>query len=170
MDGLIVYALLLKKIKAAGTGIADIRKEDGYIVFVMQDGTEFRIEDSTKDIIAVDIDDNNYIVVTYEDGTTTMSDNPIPYPSVMTGATEQADGESGLVPKPTSGGIRYFNSKGDWDDTPRTALEAVSSKVDDIGEVVPTDDIPNGSTLTSDGWAVATEEEVADEFAQWLEV
>lgn len=166
---IITYGLLIRKIKAAGTGIADIRKENGYIVFVMQDGTEFKIEDSTKDIIGVDIDEDNYIVVTYEDGTSTTSDKPIPYPSVMTGATEQENGSAGLVPAPESGEVRYLNSSGVWDDTPRTALEAVSSKVDDIGEVVPTDDIPDGSTLTSGGWAVATDKEIADEFAQWLE-
>ena len=176
MDGLIVYALLIKKIKSAGTGIADIKKENGYIVFVMQDGTEFKIEDSTKDIIDVDIDAENYIVVTYEDGTHTKSDNPIPYPSEMTGATEQADGKSGLVPKPTSGDIRYLNSSGEWDDTPRTALEALSGRVrelseqiDALNETVPTEDIPEGSTLTSDGWAASTNKEVEDEFAKWME-
>lgn len=77
MTALEVYAILKKKIESAATGIVDIYKEDGYIVFVMEDGTKFRIEDSTKDIIDIDIDDENYIIVTYEDGATTKSDNPI---------------------------------------------------------------------------------------------
>ena len=176
MDGLIVYALLINKIKSAGTGIAEIKKENGYIVFVMSDGREFKVQDSTKDIIAVDIDEDNYIVVTYEDKTKTKSDKPIPYPSVMTGATEQTDGKSGLVPKPSSGDIRYLNSSGEWDDTPRTALEALSGKarelseqIDTLNDTVPTEDIPEGSTLTSDGWAASTDKEVEDEFAKWME-
>lgn len=83
MTAIEVYAVLKRKIEAAATGIVDIRKEDGYIVFEMEDGTEFRIEDSTKDIIDITIDEDNYIVVTYEDDTTTKSDTPIPYPDLV---------------------------------------------------------------------------------------
>ena len=164
---LITYALLIKKIKAAGTGIADIKKEDGYIVFVMQDGTEFKIEDSTKDIIAVDIDEDNYIVVTYEDGTTTKSDKPIPYPSEMVGATTSKAGESGLVPAPSKGGMRYLNSHGQWDSTVGTRLGNLEDAVAMLSSTVPTAGIPDHSTLTSDGWAVSTEQEIADLFAEW---
>ena len=89
---IVTYGLLISKIKSAGTGIADITKRDGYIIFTMDDGREFRIKDDTKDIIDVDIDNENYIVVTYEDGTSTKSDTPIPYPPDMTGATEEEDG------------------------------------------------------------------------------
>lgn len=163
----ITYAILKKKIEAAATGIVDIRKEDGYIVFVMQDGTEFRIEDSTKDIIAVDIDEDNYIVVTYEDETTTKSDKPIPYPSEMVGATTSKAGESGLVPAPSKGGIRYLNSHGQWDSTVGTRLSNLEDRVDILSSVVPVQGIPNGATLTSDGWSVTNDEEVADEFAKW---
>lgn len=155
----VTYAILKKKIQAAGTGIDDIHKDGSYIVFVMADGTEFRIEDVNKDIISVDIVDN-YIVVTYEDGSTTTSDSPLPQPVLMTGATEEKDGTAGYIPAPPKGGIRYFTSQGGWDDT-------VGERLTDLEDAVPVDNIPNGSTLTSDGWAVATEEEVAEEFEQW---
>lgn len=169
MDGTIVYALLKKKIESAATGIVDIYKEDGYIVFVMKDGTEFRIEDSTKDIIDVDIDNERYIVVTYEDQTTTKSDSPIPYPDVMEGATTSKAGKEGLVPKPTKGGIRYLNSQGNWDETPNTRLDSVEEQVVMLSSVVPVAGIPDGATLTADGWAVTTDSEVEDEFAKWME-
>ena len=173
---LITYGLLINKIKSAGTGIAEIKKENGYIVFVMSDGREFKVQDSTKDIIAVDIDEDNYIVVTYEDKTTTKSDKPIPYPSVMTGATEEEDGTKGLIPAPLKGSKRYLNSSGGWDDEPLTALASLSGRVSKLSEqidalnaTVPTKDIPEGSTLTSDGWAASTNEEVENEFAKWME-
>ena len=164
---LITYALLIKKIKAAGTGIADIKKEGGYIVFVMQDGTEFPIEDSTKDIIAVEIDEDNYIVVTYEDGTKTKSDKPIPYPDVMTGATTSKAGTSGLVPAPSKGNVRYLNSHGQWDSTVGTRLGNLEDTVALLSSTVPTAGIPNNATLTEGGWVVADEQEIADEFEQW---
>ena len=162
-----VYAILKKKIEAAATGIVDIRKEDGYIVFEMEDGTEFRIEDSTKDIIDITIDEDNYIVVTYEDDTTTKSDTPIPYPDVMTGATTSKAGTSGLVPAPSKGNVRYLNSHGQWDSTVGTRLSNLEDRVDILSSVVPVQGIPNGATLTADGWAVTDDEEVADEFAKW---
>ena len=164
---LITYGALVNKIKTASTGIADIKKEDGYIVFVMGDGTEFRIEDSTKDIIAVDIDNENYIVVTYEDETTTKSDNPIPYPSEMVGATTSKVGESGLVPAPSKGSLRYLNSHGQWDSTVETRLGNLEDTVALLSSTVPTAGIPDNATLTEGGWVVADEQEVADEFAQW---
>ena len=163
----ITYALLKKKIESAATGITDIHKEDGYIVFVMADGSEFRIEDSTKDIIDVDIDDERYIVVTYEDQTTTKSDTPIPYPDEMTGATTTEAGTSGLVPVPSKGDIRYLNSKGEWDSTVGTRLGNLEDTVALLSSTVPTAGIPNNATLTEGGWVVADEQEVADEFAQW---
>lgn len=166
---LITYGSLLRKIKTAATGIADIYKDGDYIVFVMADGSKFRIEDSTKDIIDLDFDEDNYIVVTYTDGTTTKSDNPLPLPDVMTGATEEEDGTKGLVPAPTSGTKRYFNSSGGWDDEPITAVKGVSDRVEKLEDAIPTDDIPEGSTLTADGWAVTTDKEVEDEFAKWME-
>lgn len=166
---IVTYGLLISKIKSAGTGIADIKKENGYIVFVMSDGREFRIKDDTKDIIDVDIDNENYIVVTYVDGTSTKSNTPIPYPPDMTGATEEEDGTKGLVPAPTRGTKRYFNSNGEWDDEPITAVKGVSDRVEKIEDAIPTDDIPEGSTLTADGWAVTTESEVTEEFAKWME-
>lgn len=167
MDGLIVYALLKKKIESAATGIADIYKEDGYIVFVMADGSEFRIEDSTKDIIDVDIDEDNYIVLTYEDETTTKSDAPIPYPDEMTGATTTEAGTSGLVPAPSKGDTRYLNSKGEWDSTVGKRLSDLEKQVTELSNTVPTVEIPDHSTLTSDGWAVSTDQEIADLFEQW---
>lgn len=160
MNAIEVYAILKKKIESAATGIVDIRKEDGYIIFEMDDGTEFRIEDSTKDIIDITVDANKYIVVTYEDGTSTTSDEPIPYPSQMTGATSSEDGTGGLVPAPTSGDVKYLNSRGVWDDSLPNQVAMLSS-------VVPTSGIPTGATLTEDGWVVTTEEEVAEEFAKW---
>lgn len=154
------YAILNRRIKTAATGIADIHRDGEYIVFVMGDGTEYRVEDATKDIIDVAINNDNYIVITYIDGTTTTSDNPIPMPPVMTGATSLLDGESGLVPKPLGGEVGYLNSRGEWDSN-------LTEKVSDLENVVPTDNIPEGSTLTSDGWSVTDDEEVAAEFAQW---
>lgn len=159
---IVTYALLKKKIETAATGIADIYKDGDELVFVMADGSEFRVEDATKDIIDVAIDQDNYIVITYVDGTTTVSDNPIPYPDVMTGATSLLDGEAGLVPKPLSGDIGYLNSRGEWD-------SSITEKVESLEETVPTDDIPEGATLTADGWSVTTDAEVAAEFAQWEE-
>lgn len=169
MNEIQVYALLKHKIEAAATGIVDIYKEDGYIVFVMDDGTEFRVEDATKDIIDLDIDEDNYIVVTYEDDTTTKSDTPIPYPDVMTGATTSKAGTSGLVPAPSKGNVRYLNSHGQWDSTVGTRLSDLEDRVDMLSSVVPVQGIPNGATLTSDGWSVTDDEEVADEFAKWGE-
>ena len=155
-----VYAILKKKIETAATGIADIYKDGDYLVFVMADGSEFRVEDATKDIIGVDIDQNNYIVITYVDGTTTTSDSPIPYPDVMTGATSLLDGAAGLVPAPQSGEVAYLNSRGEWDSD-------ITEKIASLDDAVPTDDIPNGATLTADGWSVTNDNEVAAEFAQW---
>jgi len=157
---LITYGILIKKIKASETGIVDIRKEDGYIVFEMADGTEFRIEDATKDIINIDVNAENYIVVTYEDGSTTTSDHPIPTSVVMTGATSSADGTSGYVPTPTRGKVKYLNSRGEWDsDLPDTVAS--------LSSVVPTTEIPEGATLTSEGWSITDDNEVATEFEKW---
>ena len=169
MNAIEVYAILKKKIESAATGIVDIYKEDGYIVFVMDDGTEFRVEDATKDIIDLDIDEDNYIVVTYEDGSTTKSDSPIPQAEEMTGATPSKDGAKGLVPAPSKGDTRYLNSKGEWDDSIVQNINNVSQQVDILSSVVPTAGIPTGATLTEDGWVVTTDEEVEDEFAKWLE-
>lgn len=157
---LILYGLLNKRIKTAATGISDIYKDGNEIVFVMADGAEFRVEDVTKDIIDVDIDSNNYIVITYEDGDTTRSDKPIPIPVVMTGATSLTDGTSGLVPAPSKGSVGYLNSRGEWDAT-------LTQTVEDLATVVPTDTIPTGATLTEDGWVVSSDSEIADEFAKW---
>ena len=157
---IITIGYLLKKIQTAASGIVDIKKENGYIVFVMADGTEFRIEDATKDIIDLDINGQNYIVVTYEDGTTTTSDHPLPNAVVMTGATSSTDGTSGYVPVPTSGKVKILNSRGEWDSTLPDAVASLSS-------VVPTTEIPEGATLTSEGWSLTDDEEIAEEFAKW---
>ena len=157
---LITYAILNKKIKTAATGISDIYKDGDEIVFVMADGSEFRIADETKDIIDVDIDDDRYIVITYVDGSTTKSDEPIPYPLTMTGSTQTVDGISGLVPTPTKGDIGYLNNRGEWD-------KNIAQSVENLENAVPTDDIPDGATLAADGWKITTDEEVADEFAKW---
>lgn len=162
MNATEVYAILKKKIEAAATGIVDIYKEDGYIVFVMDDGTEFRVEDATKDIIDLDIDEDNYIVVTYEDGSTTKSDSPIPQAGEMTGATSSKDGTKGLVPAPTKGDVKYLNSRGQWDDS-------ITKQVAMLSSVVPTAGIPTGATLTEDGWVVTNDQEIEDEFEKWLE-
>lgn len=164
---IITIGYLLHKIKSAATGIADIKKEGDYIVFVMADGSEFRIEDSTKDIIGVDFDEDNYIVVTYTDGTTTKSDNPLPLPDVMTGATTSKAGKEGLVPKPTKGDVRYLNSQGRWDSTVNERFDDLNDRIDILSSVVPVASIPDGATLTADGWAVTDDQEVADEFALW---
>ena len=167
MTALEVYAILKKKIETASTGIADIRRDGEYIVFEMADGTEFRIEDETKDIIDVDINDENYIVITYIDGSTTTSDKPIPQQPVMTGATEQTDGTKGLVPAPAKGDLGYLNNRGEWDASVATDISNLKTKVDDLDNVVPTQTIPDGATLTSDGWAATDDTEIADEFAKW---
>ena len=164
---LITYGALIKRIKSAATGIADIHKDGDYIVFVMADGSEFRIEDSTKDIIGVDFDEDNYIVVTYTDGTTTKSDNPLPLPEVMTGATTSKAGEAGLVPAPSKGNLRYLNSHGQWDSTVGTRLTDLEDQVALLSSTVPTSGIPDGATLTADGWIITDDQEVADEFALW---
>lgn len=160
MTALEVYAILKKKIETAATGIADIYKEGDYLIFVMADGSKFRVEDATKDIIGVSIDENNYIVITYVDGTTTTSDDPIPQPNIMQGATSLLDGEAGLVPKPLSGDIGYLNSRGEWD-------TSLTEKVETLEETIPTDDIPEGATLTADGWTITNDNEVSNEFAKW---
>ena len=160
MTAIQVYAILKHKIETAATGISDIYKDGDYLVFVMADGSEFRVEDATKDIIGVSIDENNYIVITYVDGTTTTSDSPIPYPDVMQGATSLLDGEAGLVPKPLSGDIAYLNSRGEWD-------SSIAEKVESLDEAVPTDNIPEGATLTADGWTITNDNEVSNEFAKW---
>lgn len=124
--------------------------------------TTMRVNDGVagKGIIGVSIDENNYIVITYVDGTTTTSDNPIPQPDIMQGATSLLDGEAGLVPKPLSGDIGYLNSRGEWD-------SSISEKVETLEETIPTDDIPEGATLTADGWTITNDNEVSNEFAKW---
>ena len=157
---IITAGFLLNKIKSAATGIDNIYKEDGYIVFVMEDGREFRVEDEKgKEVTDIDVV-NGYIKITYDDGSTITSLNPIPYPDVMTGATALADGTSGLTPVPIKGDKRYLASDGTWDDT-------LIRQVDKINDAIPTDNIPEGATLTADGWSVTTDEEVANEFEQW---
>ena len=79
-----VYAILRRKIDTSATGVKDIYKDGSDIVFVMGDGSEIRMEDATQDIIDVAIDEDGYIVITYQDGTTTKSDEPIPNPEEIT--------------------------------------------------------------------------------------
>lgn len=161
MNEIQVYALLNKKIKSAASGISNITKKDGYIIFVMSDGTEFKIEDSEgKQITSIDLDDDNYIVISYDDKTETKSENPIPTYEEFDGATKSKAGTMGLVPRPSKGDTRYLNSKGEWDGT-------VISRLDALENTVPVEDIPENSTLTSDGWVSATEDEVNKEFAKW---
>lgn len=47
--------------------------------------------------------------------------------SVMSGATIDADGESGLVPSPTKGAQRWLDSTGAWTTPPNTTYGAASS-------------------------------------------
>ena len=47
--------------------------------------------------------------------------------SVMSGATIDADGESGLVPSPTKGSQRWLDSTGAWTTPPNTTYGAASS-------------------------------------------
>lgn len=171
---LITYAILNHKIKTAATGIEDIYKDGDYIVFVMGDGSKFRIEDTTKDIIDIDFDEENYIIITYVDGTTTKSDNPIPLPNVMEGATDSKAGKEGLVPAPSTGSLRYLNSRGQWDGSITASFQAVNDRLNDtddridlLSSVVPVTGIPEGATLTADGWTITNDQEVADEFALW---
>lgn len=170
MNATEVYAILKKKIEAAATGIESIEKDGHDIVFKMSDGREFRIEDDAgRDITDIDIDEDRYIVVTFDNDTTVKSDVPLPLPDIMVGSTDSAAGKAGLVPVPPKGSTGFLNAQGEWDDDIVTKVDDLETEVTTLNEAVPTSEIPEGSTLTSDGWAVTTDSEVADEFAKWIE-
>lgn len=168
MDGLIVYALLKKKIDSAATGIESIEKDGHDIVFKMSDGREFHIEDDAgRDITDIDIDEDRYIVVTFDDDTTVKSDVPLPLPDIMVGSTDSAAGKAGLVPVPPKGNTGFLDAQGNWDDTIKSRISTLENQVVMLSSTVPTSGIPDGATLTADGWAVTSDSEVADEFAKW---
>lgn len=167
---IITYALLKKKIDSAATGIESIEKDGHDIVFKMSDGREFRIEDDAgRDITDIDIDEDRYIVVTFDDDTTVKSDVPLPLPDIMVGSTDSAAGKAGLVPVPPKGNTGFLDAQGNWDDSIKTQVADLETNVAILSSVVPTAGIPDGATLTADGWAVTTDSEVADEFAKWIE-
>lgn len=164
----ITYALLKKKISSAATGIESIEKDGHDIVFIMADGQEFRIEDDAgRDITDIDIDNDRYIVVTFDDETTVKSNDPLPLPDIMVGSTSSAAGQAGLVPIPPKGNTGFLDAQGNWDDTIKSRVSALENQVAILSSTVPTAGIPDHSTLTSDGWAASTEQEIADLFAQW---
>lgn len=164
----ITYALLKKKIDSAATGIESIEKDGHDIVFKMSDGQEFRIEDDAgRDITDIDIDEDRYIVVTFDDDTTVKSDVPLPLPDIMVGSTDSAAGKAGLVPTPPKGNTGFLDAQGNWDDTIKSRISTLENQVVMLSSTVPTSGIPDGATLTADGWAVTSDSEVADEFAKW---